>query len=48
MAVVGQREAEAEARPYAPEVRGTKQAVLPTLEFLAKLQEEVRTRSLVR
>jgi threonyl-tRNA synthetase len=47
MAVVGQREAEAETA--AVRVRGSekKQVVLPVAEFVAKLMEEVRTRSLV-
>jgi len=47
MAVVGQREAEAGSAAVRARGAGNKQAVLPTLEFLAKLQEEVRTRSLV-
>src|SRR5881628_1850521 len=47
MAVVGQREAE--AGTVAVRVRGSekKQVVLPVAEFVARLQEEVRTRSLV-
>jgi len=40
MAVVGSARPRREARPYAPRGAGNKQAVLPTLEFLAKLQEE--------
>ena len=47
MAVVGQREADAGS--VAVRVRGsdTKQRVLPVGEFVAKLVEEIRTRSLV-
>ena len=46
MGVVGQREAD--AGTVAVRVRGSekKQVVLPVAEFLAKLEEEVRTRSL--
>jgi len=46
MGVVGQREAE--AGTVAVRARGSekKQVVLPVAEFLAKLEEEVRTRSL--
>jgi threonyl-tRNA synthetase len=46
LAVVGQREAE--AATVAVRVRGTgkKQVVMPAPEFVARLVEEVRTRSL--
>src|SRR5213595_2367834 len=46
MAVVGQREAEAGSAAVRSRGAGNKQVVLATLEFVAKLQEEVRTRSL--
>jgi threonyl-tRNA synthetase len=47
MAVVGQREADAGSAAVRARGAGNKQVVLSTLEFVAKLQEEVRTRSLV-
>ncbi|PYO96917.1 MAG: threonine--tRNA ligase, partial [Gemmatimonadetes bacterium] len=46
MAVVGQREAEAGSVAARGRGEGKKQVVLPVAEFVAKLQEEVRTRSL--
>jgi len=46
MAVVGQREAEAGSVAVRGRGEGKKQVVLPVADFLAKLQEEVRTRSL--
>jgi threonyl-tRNA synthetase len=46
MAVVGQREAEARSVAVRARGEGKKQVVLPLDEFVAKLQEEVRTRSL--
>ncbi len=46
MAVIGQREAEAGSAAVRSRGAGNKQVVLATLEFVAKLQEEVRTRSL--
>jgi threonyl-tRNA synthetase len=46
MAVVGQREAEAGTAAVRARGEGKKQIVLPVEEFLAKLQEEIRTRSL--
>ncbi len=46
MAVVGQREAEAGSVAVRGRGAGNKQVVLPVPEFVAKLQEEVRTRSL--
>ena len=47
MAVVGQREADAGSVAVRTRGEGKKQEVLPVAEFLAKLEEEVRTRSLV-
>src|SRR5437667_1625259 len=47
MAVVGQREADAGSVAVRKRGEGKKQEVLPVAEFLAKLEEEVRTRSLV-
>jgi threonyl-tRNA synthetase len=47
MAVVGQREADAGTVAVRGRGAGNKQTVLPIAEFVAKLQEEVRTRSLV-
>jgi len=47
MAVVGQREADAGTVAVRGRGAGNKQTVLPLAEFVAKLQEEVRTRSLV-
>src|SRR5256884_529127 len=46
MAVVGQREAEAGSVAGRGRGAGDKQTVLSTADFVAKLQEEVRTRSL--
>jgi len=46
MAVVGQREAEAESAAVRARGAGNKQVVLPIADFVAKVQEEVRTRSL--
>ena len=46
MAVVGQREADAGSAAVRGRGEGKKQVVLPVAEFVAKLQEEVRTRSL--
>jgi threonyl-tRNA synthetase len=46
MAVVGQREADAGSVAVRSRGEGKKQEVLPVADFLAKLQEEVRTRSL--
>jgi threonyl-tRNA synthetase len=46
MAVVGQREAEAGTVAVRGRGAGNKQVVLPVADFVAKLQEEVRTRSL--
>ena len=46
MAVVGQREAEAGSAAVRARGGGNKQAVLPIADFVAKLQEEVRTRAL--
>ncbi len=46
MAVVGQREAEARSVAVRARGEGKKQVVLPLDEFVAKLTEEVRTRSL--
>ncbi|HKW42445.1 MAG TPA: threonine--tRNA ligase [Gemmatimonadales bacterium] len=47
MAVVGQREAEAGSVAVRTRGEGKKQQVLPLGEFLAKLEDEIRTRSLV-
>ena len=47
MAVVGQREADAGTVAVRGRGAGNKQTVLPIADFEAKLQEEVRTRSLV-
>jgi len=46
MAVVGQREAEAHSVAVRARGAGNKQTVLPVAEFVEKLKEEVRTRSL--
>ncbi|HMH83166.1 MAG TPA: threonine--tRNA ligase [Gemmatimonadales bacterium] len=46
MAIVGQREAEAGRAAVRARGAGKKQEVLPVADFVAKLQEEVRTRSL--
>src|SRR5690349_19194866 len=46
MAVVGQREADGGSVAVRSRGEGKKQEVLPVADFLAKLQEEVRTRSL--
>ena len=46
MAVVGQREADAGTAAVRGRGEGKKQVVLAVAEFVAKLQEEVRTRSL--
>ncbi|HXL33280.1 MAG TPA: threonine--tRNA ligase [Gemmatimonadales bacterium] len=46
MAVVGQREAEAGSAAVRSRGAGNKQVVLAVADFVAKLQEEVRTRSL--
>jgi len=46
MAVVGQREADAGTVAVRARGAGQKQVVLPVAEFVGKLQEEVRTRSL--
>jgi len=46
MAVVGQREAEAGTAAVRGRHAGNKQVVLPVAEFVAKLKEEVHTRSL--
>jgi len=46
MAVVGQREADAGTVAVRARGEGKKQAVLPVTEFVGKLQDEVRTRSL--
>ena len=46
MAVVGQREAEAGSVAVRGRGAGIKQTVLPIADFVAKLQEEIRTRSL--
>jgi threonyl-tRNA synthetase len=46
MAIVGQREAEAGRAAVRARGAGKKQEVLPMADFVAKLQEEVRTRSL--
>src|SRR4029077_6242917 len=46
MAVVGQREAEAGSAAVRARGEGKKQVVLPSDDFVAKLTEEVRTRSL--
>jgi len=46
MAVVGQREAESGSAAVRARGEGKKQVVLPIDEFVAKLTEEVRTRSL--
>ncbi len=47
MAVVGQREAETGSVAVRGRGEGKKQVVLPIADFVAKLTEEVRTRSLV-
>ena len=47
MAVVGQREAEAGSVAVRGRGEGKKQVVLSVADFVAKLTEEVRTRSLV-
>jgi threonyl-tRNA synthetase len=47
MAVVGQREADAGSVAVRGRGEGKKQEVLPLADFLAKVKEEVRTRSLV-
>ena len=47
MAVVGQREVDSGSAAVRGRGEGKKQVVLPGAEFVAKLQEEVRTRSLV-
>jgi len=47
MAVVGQREADAGSVAVRGRGEGKKQEVLPLADFVAKLKEEVRTRSLV-
>ncbi len=47
MAVVGQREADAGAVAVRGRGAGNKQTVLPIADFVTKLQDEVRTRSLV-
>jgi len=46
MAVVGQREAEAGSAAVRSRGAGNKQVVLAVADFVAKVQEEVRTRSL--
>jgi len=46
MAVVGQREAEAHSVAVRARGAGNKQVVLPVAEFVARLQDEVRTRAL--
>ncbi len=46
MAVVGQREAEAGTVAVRGRGEGKKQVVLPVADFVARVQEEVRTRSL--
>jgi threonyl-tRNA synthetase len=46
MAVVGQREAEARSVAVRARGEGKKQVVLPVDEFVAKLKDEVHTRSL--
>src|SRR5437588_729699 len=46
MAVVGQREAESGSAAVRARGEGKKQVVLPIDEFVAKLTEEIRTRSL--
>ena len=46
MAVVGQREADAGTAAVRARGAGQKQVVLPVAEFVAKLQQEIRTRSL--
>ncbi len=46
MAVVGQREADAGTVAVRSRGEGKKQVILPVDEFVAKLQEEVRTRAL--
>ena len=46
MAVVGQREAEAHSVAVRARGAGNKQTVLPVAQFVEKLKEEVRTRSL--
>src|SRR5881394_1915992 len=46
MAVVGQREAESRSAAVRARGEGKKQVVLPIDEFVAKLTEEIRTRSL--
>ncbi len=46
MAVVGQREADAGTVAVRSRGEGKKQVLLPVDEFVAKLQEEVRTRAL--
>jgi len=46
MAVVGQREAESGAAAVRVRGAGNKQVVLPVAEFVARLQDEVRTRAL--
>ncbi len=46
MAVVGQREADAGTAAVRARGAGQKQVVLPVADFIAKLQEEIRTRSL--
>src|SRR5437870_4677838 len=46
MAVVGQREADAGTVAVRSRREGKKQVILPVDEFVAKLQEEVRTRAL--
>ena len=46
MAVVGQREADAGSVAVRGRGAGNKQVVLPIADFVAKVQEEVRTRSL--
>jgi len=46
MAVIGQREIEADAVAVRVRGAGTKQEVMPVAEFLAQLQEQIRTRTL--
>src|SRR5207245_4332150 len=46
MAVVGQREVEAGSAAVRARGAGNKQVMLPIADFVSKLQEEVRTRSL--
>jgi threonyl-tRNA synthetase len=47
MAVVGQREAESDSLALRVRGAGKKQEVMPVNQFLARIDEEVRSRSMV-